>query len=186
MPIKEQPQQRRILMTRWTAYHIAFQPFPIYLGPCPKGWKRQHGGRHGDGVYPQKHHDWPGAHYRWMTALLIVECHHCDPLGWHHSSGGTSQIPGGRWFALDYFHNTEDNTLFSLKKLLALGFAFPSCTVSAKTPYWLSECLNYVLVFCVTLLLTRQLILQQVKCGIGLMFTESLVIFPITLKLLNW
>lgn len=73
-----------------------------------------------DGVCAQTHHNWPGAHYCWMTTLLMVECPHCDPLRWHHSSGGTSQIPGGRWFALDYFHNQEDNTLF-LKKLLALG-----------------------------------------------------------------
>lgn len=99
-----------------------FQPFPIYLSPCPKGWwKRHHSGRHGDGVCAQTHHNWPGAHYCWMTTLLMVEWPHCDPLRWHHSSGGTSQIPGGRWFALDYFHNQEDNTLFSLKKLLALG-----------------------------------------------------------------
>lgn len=95
-------------------------------------------------------------------------------------SKGTSQLSGGRLIILDPFHRMQAQ-LPSLRQMHILGYGFTglACNASASsTICGLRNIFFTIMVFFTTLLLIKEFISQQKKCGNGLRPMEFLLLYP--------
>ena len=121
----------------------------------------------------------------WVPSQPTTETN-TESLIRQHSPGASANYLVAE-IMLDCFHCERDNTLFLLEQTLTLDLVLPSLptVLLPQLPSVdLQNALVSIMAFQEALLLTKELISQHLKCGIGpmLMESNSLTTFSGTLK----